>query len=98
VVRETNSSRKEDRRFKKPFALYKKMIGGPPPQYVDTYGIPVVCDSETTTESDAYKISFQYAEEAFEGSYGCFKMRDLEPRRIEEMMYGAQQSGVSSIK
>jgi hypothetical protein len=98
VVRETNSSRKEDRRFKKPFFLDKKMTGGPPPQYLDTYGIPMVSDSETTTDSDAYKSSFHDAGEAFEGSFGCFMMRDLEPRPIEEMMYGAQHSGVSSIK
>jgi hypothetical protein len=73
------------------------MIGGPPPQYLDTHGIPVVSDSETTTYSD-YKSSFHEAAEAFEGSFGCLMMRDLEPRRIEEMMYGAQHSGVSSIK
>jgi hypothetical protein len=74
-----------------PFSLDKKIIG-------DTYGISVVRDSETTTDSDAYKSFFHKEEESFEGSFDCLMMRDLEPRPIEEMMYGAQQPGVSSIK
>jgi hypothetical protein len=83
VVRETNSNWKEDRRFKKTFSFDKKMIGGPPPQSLDTsYGIPVVSDSETTTDSDAYKSTFHEEEEAFEGTFGCLVMRDLEPRPI----------------
>jgi hypothetical protein len=98
VVRETSSSRKEDRRFKAPFSLDEKMLGGPPQQSLDTYGIPVLSDSLTTTDSDAYKSSFHEEEEAFEGTFDCLMMRDLEPRPIEEMMYDAQQSVVSSIK